>query len=80
MILLTGVSRETIKITGINDTIIPIDIIKVISESAHEQPITSRDMIHVIEASVDSEIIHPIVLPLTLTKPLSLRRLTFTLE
>ena len=38
---------------------IPMDTIKVFSETAHDQLIDSRDAIH--EAQIDSEIIHAIV-------------------
>ena len=42
-----GVVQETIGVTDHNDTMIPTDIIKDISETAHNKLIFSRDMIHV---------------------------------
>ena len=61
MILLTGLIPETMDISHPNNTVIPIDIIKAISNTTHDQLVTSRDTIH--EAKVDFEIVHVIFLP-----------------
>ena len=50
------------KITDSNDTMIPIDIVKVINEIARNQLTVYKDTIHVTKAQVYSETIHATVL------------------
>ena len=60
MTLHIGATPETKEITDINDTLIPADIMKVISETAHHRLLAFKNTIH--EAQVDSETIHATVL------------------
>ena len=51
--------QETMYNINPSDRKIPMDTIKVISETAHDQLVDSRDTTH--EAQIDSEIVHAIV-------------------
>ena len=72
MILHIGVTQETKESIDRNDTMIPVDVIKAINETANDRLIPSKDINH--EARTDSKTTHQSFRPLTVTKSFSLWR------